>query len=382
MSTFGGMLQEYDGISIDNFTQYNLASRAFFLSHCHKDHMNGLNAKPFLDRLQSRSDIKLYMSEVTCVLLMNDPEYDHLKPFIVTILVDCPTTLRVPSDGRAPAYNVVLTLISAEHCPGSVMFYIEGTRGNVLYTGDFRLNDSEAQLEHLYDEMGHPKPLRSAYVDTTFCFPGANYIPNRLDSSQALVNLVEPFVTEGRCPILLETSTQFGYEHLFQVLWKTFGMKVHVADGKLNRYRGLPNIQEALTTNPKSTRFHASARWYDCGCSLEDCVVIRPSAMWFVNHVSVTNLVERTGPRTYRLCYSMHSSLTEVRELLERLQPNRVYPNVKLEGCDVVRLIAPSNANGANGTGDASDFTSGESSSKPELVWSYWSSDSSEGDSD
>ncbi|XP_064476580.1 protein artemis-like [Ornithodoros turicata] len=381
MSTFGGTLQEYDRISIDNFTEHNLRSTVFLLSHCHKDHMNGLSSQPFFDRLQSRSDVKLYLSEVSCILLLNDPEYEHLKPYTVTIPVDCPTTIKVPSDTSKPAYSVVVTLISAEHCPGSTMFYLEGLQGNVLYTGDFRLSGSERQLQVLYDEDGSPKPLKCAYVDTTFCFPGANYIPGRIDCSEALVNLVKPFLAETDCHILLDTFAQYGYEHLYQVLWHTFGMKVHVGAGKMNRYKGLESIQEAMTLDASSTRFHAKVGYTNCRCPLVNYVAVKLSTMWFVNHVTVNNLVERIAKNSYRVCYSMHASLTEVRNLLEDLQPERICANVKLDGWDVVKLVQPSSVCKRHKV-DNGHSSSVSEDKKSGPVWSYWSSDENDSDND
>lgn len=45
MSTFAGIMKEFPCISVDRFDNDNLQSKIFFLSHCHMDHMVGLNSK-------------------------------------------------------------------------------------------------------------------------------------------------------------------------------------------------------------------------------------------------------------------------------------------------------------------------------------------------
>lgn len=62
MSTFSGIIDEIENISIDNFLGDNLKSKIFFLSHCHTDHMKGLNNHCALPG-------PLYLSEVSAVII-------------------------------------------------------------------------------------------------------------------------------------------------------------------------------------------------------------------------------------------------------------------------------------------------------------------------
>ena len=43
MSEFAGPISEFPGVSIDRFKGDNLTPTVFFISHCHTDHMMGLN---------------------------------------------------------------------------------------------------------------------------------------------------------------------------------------------------------------------------------------------------------------------------------------------------------------------------------------------------
>lgn len=65
MSTFFGFLDEIENVSIDRFTELNFRSKAFFLSHCHMDHMIGLN--------EIDADVQLpgplYLSEISKIII-------------------------------------------------------------------------------------------------------------------------------------------------------------------------------------------------------------------------------------------------------------------------------------------------------------------------
>lgn len=63
MSTFSGILDEINHISIDRFDGENLKSKLFFLSHCHTDHMVGLR------ELDTGLPGTLYLSELSSVIV-------------------------------------------------------------------------------------------------------------------------------------------------------------------------------------------------------------------------------------------------------------------------------------------------------------------------
>lgn len=65
MSTFSGFLDEIENVSIDRFTQANFVSGAFFLSHCHMDHMIGLK------EINPENELPgpLYLSEISQVIV-------------------------------------------------------------------------------------------------------------------------------------------------------------------------------------------------------------------------------------------------------------------------------------------------------------------------
>uniref|UniRef100_A0A1E1XLK3 Protein artemis n=1 Tax=Amblyomma sculptum TaxID=1581419 RepID=A0A1E1XLK3_AMBSC len=360
MSTFRGTLVEYERVSIDRFDGGNVNSTAFFLSHCHRDHMQGLSGKAFRNLLRSRRDVKLYASQVSCRLLVNEPKYAWLRRHLSALPLSAPRTLAVPTDGQcANGYDLVVTAISADHCAGSVMFLFEGRRGNVLYTGDFRFDVGHAQtLAPLHYDDGSVKPIRAAYVDTTLCHRDAAYVPTRGESEAALVAFFEPKFKSGVRLRLALPGAQLGYETLLESLSLAFGVKVHVTKRQLSRYAGIADVLDAVTTEALGTPIHA-----DCYCDLgENCVTVKPSAMWFAHRVAPSLLMERVGDDFYRLCYSTHASLAEVRDLVRYLKPQAVRANVRVRGLDISALLG--------GTHEEAE----------DPVWSFWSSEDEDDD--
>uniref|UniRef100_A0A480NE10 Protein artemis isoform a-like n=1 Tax=Sus scrofa TaxID=9823 RepID=A0A480NE10_PIG len=93
MSSFEGQMAEYPTISIDRFDRENLRARAYFLSHCHKDHMKGLRASTLKRRLECSLKVSLYCSPVTRELLLTNPRYRFWEKRIVSIEVETPTQI-------------------------------------------------------------------------------------------------------------------------------------------------------------------------------------------------------------------------------------------------------------------------------------------------
>jgi DNA cross-link repair 1C protein len=87
MSCFPGTLKEFKGISLDHFGGINLQSTAYFLSHCHSDHMVGLDSKDLSDRLSGNVFIRLYCTPVTKALLRGLGRFTHLLSHITVMEV-------------------------------------------------------------------------------------------------------------------------------------------------------------------------------------------------------------------------------------------------------------------------------------------------------
>ncbi|KAI0628033.1 DRMBL-domain-containing protein, partial [Trametes polyzona] len=146
---------------------------AYFLTHAHSDHYTNLSA--------NWKHGPIYCSQGTANLIIHmlnvDPKWVHPLP------MDVPTI--IPNSG-----GVQVTLIEANHCPGSCLFLFEGKQTvnagdsaykspfvgspkvfRYLHCGDFRACPQHAlhpaikgkHIDHVY--------LDTTYLDPKYCFP-------------------------------------------------------------------------------------------------------------------------------------------------------------------------------------------------------------------
>ncbi|KAI1791850.1 DRMBL-domain-containing protein [Ganoderma leucocontextum] len=146
---------------------------AYFLTHAHSDHYTNLSTKWDIG--------PIYCSEPTANLIIHmlgvDPKWVHPLP------MDVPTT--IPNTG-----GVQVTLIEANHCPGSCLFLFEGRQTvnagdsayksqfvgsakvfRYLHCGDFRASPQHALHPAVKDKHIDHCYLDTTYLDPKYCFP-------------------------------------------------------------------------------------------------------------------------------------------------------------------------------------------------------------------
>ncbi|CAG5126732.1 unnamed protein product [Candidula unifasciata] len=350
MSCFNGQMKEYTRIAIDRFDGKNLRCTAFFLSHCHKDHMAGLNSSSFAESLHTRNGIFLYCSEITRLLLLAEEEYRYLQKYIRVLKVGVPHPVSIPGTSTSETeYYVNVILISAGHCPGSVMFLFEGHEGRCLYTGDFRWEINHVAGVAAFKEENRLKQIKSIYVDTTFCIPEAFHIPSRSECIDAAATLIADWLQRSTLNVVyMSCPARFGYEHLLMKLSAKLNIKIHVPEWKTWIYDQIPKLQNVFTSDPTETRLHACSAKGSLPCRRSSdsepvsILNLRPSAMWFTSDQSTAkDLVVPPAYPTglYRMCYSLHSSYSEIRDLVSFLQPENVFPNVQPKDDDSMEIV-------------------------------------------
>lgn len=160
-------------------------------SHFHSDHYTGLTKKFNYG--------PIFCGKITAHLIdlvLHVPkEYIHVLPMEQPILLWKNNHIVLP--GALPLYDhtncdksttITVTLLPANHCPGSVMFIFsirndDGSSKTILHTGDFRCDDSII-YHHLlkpYQKTTGSTTLDLVYLDTTYddpawCFPSQHII--------------------------------------------------------------------------------------------------------------------------------------------------------------------------------------------------------------
>lgn len=141
-------------------------TNAYFLSHFHSDHYIGLSS--------SWNHGPIYCSRVTANLcrrqLRVDPQY--IKE------LEYEKRTEVPGAGGA-----TVTMIDANHCPGSSLFLFEKTissprgarRQRILHCGDFRA--SAKHLRHPLLSVAKKNRIDICYLDTTYLNPKYAFPP-------------------------------------------------------------------------------------------------------------------------------------------------------------------------------------------------------------
>ncbi|XP_043944270.1 protein artemis-like isoform X2 [Protopterus annectens] len=310
--------------------------------------MKGLKGPILKRRLECCLKVHLYCSPVTKELLLTNPKYKFWESRIVAIEVETPTQISLVDEASGEKEDLVVTLLPAGHCPGSVMFLFEGNNGTVLYTGDFRLAMGEVARMELLHSGNRVKDLQNVYLDTTFFDPKYYQIPSREQCLQGITELVQSWISNSPYHVVwLNCKAAYGYEYLFTNLSDEFGIKVHV--NKLDMFKKMPEIIYHVTTD-RNTQVHACRHPRDeeflqgnrlpCGVTAKNgtplrIISIKPSTMWFGERTKKTNVIVRTGESSYRACFSFHSSYSEIKDFLTHLQPVNAYPNVVPLGKDI-----------------------------------------------
>ncbi|XP_058138355.1 protein artemis isoform X2 [Dasypus novemcinctus] len=292
-------------------------------------------------RISTSLKVYLYCSPVSKELLLTSPKYRFWEKRIISIEIETPTQITLVDEASGEKEEIVVTLLPAGHCPGSVMFLFQGRGGTVLYTGDFRLARGEAARMELLHSGGRVKDIQSVYLDTTFCDPKYYQIPSREECLRGILELVRSWISRSQYhTVWLNCKAAYGYEYLFTNLSEEFGVQVHV--DKLDMFRNMPDILHHLTTD-RRTQIHACRhpkseeyfQWNKLPCGITSknriplrTISIKPSTMWFGERTRKTNVIVRTGESSYRACFSFHSSYSEIKDFLSYICPVNAYPNV------------------------------------------------------
>ncbi|NWH86085.1 DCR1B exonuclease, partial [Aegithalos caudatus] len=274
-------------------------ARLFFLSHMHADHTVGLS---------STWSRPVYCSPLTARLLHHRLQVSKcwIRPLEV---------------GQSHVVDeVTVTLIDANHCPGSVMFLFEGTFGTILYTGDFRYTSA------MQDEPAlRGRHIDYLYLDNTHCYP-QRALPSREVATRQAVDLIR---AHPHHYVVIGLYT-LGKEALLVDLAREFHTWVVVSLWRLEQMR-LLELPDVFTSEEGTGRI----RVVEVSDVRRDTLIT-----WNMLHPTIAIIptgrpMKVTHPGMHLIPYSDHSSFTELREFVKWLKPCSVIPILKDEMCQV-----------------------------------------------
>ncbi|KAJ5729693.1 DNA cross-link repair protein pso2/snm1 [Penicillium malachiteum] len=262
---------------------------AYFLSHFHSDHYIGLS--------KSWSHGPIYCSRATGNLVRQQLRVD--PKWVVDL--DFETTTEVPN-----TEGVQVTMIQANHCPGSALFVFEKNFGSgpnirrqrILHCGDFR-----ASPDHVRHPLLCPNPINpvtrqprqqrldQCYLDTTYLSPkyafpsqesvitacaelcvrlneeagvglefgksGAGGLMNKFLSSVTSNGPKEKPQSGGRLLVVIGTYS-IGKERICMGIARALGSKIFATPQKQRICSCLedPELSAMLTSDPKEAQVH------------------------------------------------------------------------------------------------------------------------------
>ena len=340
MSTFPGPIEEIPGVSVDRFeNKENVNASVYFLSHCHSDHMKGLD-NSFIQNLNKNNKF-LYCSEISKAIL-NANTYLNNSDMIKGLPVLSPVIIDFKGENGTILF-VTVTLIPAGHCPGSVMFLFEYNNKTILYTGDFRINANDfAKLKPLHDYDGkklYPKKFDKIYLDTTFLRSEFSKIPTRKESVEEIRKATTDWLKQDPNNIvILKSPYNYGLEYVYKDVSMSLNRQIHVKNTVYEVYKQIKEIGPFITNCANSTPLHGCLLLRDFRGKLpcrpdvdeKNILAIHISVFkWGGNLESgiFTSWDETTG-RQLSVCYSSHASCDELKAFLGYFSASEIYPCV------------------------------------------------------
>ncbi|KAI9510529.1 DNA repair metallo-beta-lactamase-domain-containing protein [Russula earlei] len=271
-------------IAVDAFCYGEIPGvSSYFLTHAHSDHYTNLSSKWKAG--------PIYCSEGTANLVIHmlsvDPKWVHPLP------MDVPTL--IPGSG-----GITVTLIEANHCPGSSLFLFEGRQtinaGDCTYESRFvgsdrvfrylHCGDFRASPQHLLHAAVKEKRIDIVYLDTTYLNPRYLFpaqaqvisacaeLAKRLSSGQGLApdddkSSVSTWVTfapkpgaksESKLPntLVIVGTYSIGKERIVKAIAKALHTQIYCDSRKaaILRCQLDPDLHGMLTADPFSAGVH------------------------------------------------------------------------------------------------------------------------------
>ena len=271
----------------------------------HTDHTAGLTS--------SWNTYRIYCSDVTRKLAI--AKLGLRSELVVGLPLDEPVTINLDEVGQE---MMTVTLIDANHCPGSVMFVFEGYFGRILYTGDFRF--CERFLTH---SATKGKRFDILYLDNTYCDPKCAF-PSR---SSVTMTVMEIIRNHPQHKVIIGLHS-LGKEALLRAIAVTCKMWIGVDATRMETLK-LLQMPDVFTCDVDRTKIQVvktreiTKRNIQMWNSVEPTIAILPTCLYVGGQNPYENV-----PNVFVVPYSDHCSFEELRRFVESIKPKKIIPIV------------------------------------------------------
>ncbi|ELT87607.1 hypothetical protein CAPTEDRAFT_226585 [Capitella teleta] len=293
--------------------------RAYFLSHFHYDHYGGLTKK--------------FQQQIYCCKVTGNLVERKLG-------VASKRVRKLEMNTLYVIEGVEVTLLDANHCPGSVLFLFRLENGrSILHTGDFRANvDMES-----YPALQGVK-ISQLYLDTTYCDPNYAFPPQR-DVIDFAVKLAEDFHRHQPNGLIVVGSYTIGKERIFLAIAEALSCKICITRDKQIVMECLddPCVQRMLTREPSAVvhvlpmnhlRYDTLLEYLNKLKPRFDSVLALQPTGWSHSSGGGGGLDAIRPKRSqgnitiYGVPYSEHSSFLEMKRFVQFIRPEKIIPTV------------------------------------------------------
>ena len=318
-------------IAVDSFKYIHGVSH-YFLTHAHSDHMNGLRPSWNLGTI--------YCSEITKCLVK---EKFGIKEEIIHPLEVNETSVVFLDKARLVSMSV--TLIDAQHCPGSVMFLFQGYFGTFLCTGDFRYDNESLWKQPLLRSV----VVDHVYVDDTY-FGKNYYFPPRHVVLHELMDKLRQVTADHVFDAVIIAVDTLGKEDLVVEVTKHFGVPVYVGSNRLLSFHlADKSMAEWVTHDPTvstlslCSRTQVSSRMKEEMRANKRVLAIFPTGWNMTGSNGDVCQVQFMGRGSclIKCCYSLHSCHHEIVSFLRHLQPRTVHSLVNCNSRAIYEVVQP-----------------------------------------
>ncbi|KAM7404634.1 hypothetical protein PAMP_011966 [Pampus punctatissimus] len=276
-------------------------TRLFFLSHMHSDHTVGLTS--------TWSNRPIYCSPTTATLLRLKLQVK--EEWIHPLEIGEPNLLPLDDIGKE---RLTVTLIDANHCPGSVMFLFEGYFGSILYTGDFRYSPSMLREPCLRTNT----TIDVLYLDNTNCDPNRS-LPSRQRATQQIKEIIRSHPKHN----VVIGLYALGKESLLLELAMEFKTWIEVSFERMETLKVL-ELPDVFTTDPGAGRIRAVEQSEICSATLHQWNKEQPTLAILPTSRPLVSL----HPNIHVVPYSDHSSYQELEDFVSAIKPTSLVPIV------------------------------------------------------